>query len=140
MPQHWQVDRGLDEVWRTLRTRGYRIGVASNFDGRLETICSALSPLSTADRIFHSARLGTRKPGLRFFRAIEEALGQPAAALTLVGDDLEVDYRAARAAGWNAFWLNRGSTVLSNTGPLSDLRQLVGCLSAIHQTVGRSNR
>ncbi len=136
-PAHWRLDPAVPDVWRQLRTRGYRIGIASNFDSRLETICRGLPPLDSADRLFHSALLQTRKPGTRFFRAIEATLGVSNRSAVLVGDDWENDYQAATAAGWTAFWLNRRAVPKAMPAPaasvLTDLRQLPDRLAASAQ-------
>lgn len=125
-PGHWRLDPAIDSVWRSLRERGLRIAMASNFDARLETICRGCPPLDSADRIFHSANLGTRKPGMLFFRRIERALGIEASDAVLVGDDWDNDYHAALSAGWRAFWLHRSERqVPHGVQALSDLRELL---------------
>jgi len=105
-PAHWQLAAGIEPLWRQLRELGYGVALASNFDERLEVICRGLPPLDSADHVFHSAALGTRKPGPAFFRRIEAILQCGPDACVLVGDDWEADYRGAEAAGWTSYWLN----------------------------------
>lgn len=130
---HWRLDPAVPMVWSQLRAMGYQIAIASNFDSRLESICSRLAPLDSADRVFHSALLETRKPGLRFFRAIEHRLGISGEQATLVGDDWENDHQAARAAGWKAFWLTRQPATTRSASVLADLRDLPQYLQAVGQ-------
>jgi putative hydrolase of the HAD superfamily len=110
-PQHWQVFPDVAPLWQRLQDRGFRLAIASNFDERLERLARELSPLSAADFIFYSARLGTRKPGVRFFASIQRQLAIPPESLLMVGDDWQADYLGARQAGWQAVWLDRSASV-----------------------------
>jgi putative hydrolase of the HAD superfamily len=103
----WHIDPQVAPLWQQLRQSGLRIGLASNFDERLNEIAGRLHPLAEADAIFHSAQLGARKPGRGFFQAIQQRLALPAAALMMVGDDWSADYHGAVQAGWQAVWLDR---------------------------------
>ena len=102
MPTSWQLDPDLLPIWSSLQHQGLLVGIASNFDERLVSVCRDLPPLNQADAIFHSAQLGFRKPSIQFFRAIELALQLDPTELLLVGDDLQADYQGARQAGWHA--------------------------------------
>ncbi|HEX4130331.1 MAG TPA: HAD-IA family hydrolase [Pirellulales bacterium] len=104
----WRVVPGAVEGWQALAARGLLVGVASNFDRRLEALWAGLSPLVSTPHVFASSRLGWRKPSVEFFRAIEQLLALPAERIMLVGDDLVNDYRAARAAGWRAVLVGNG--------------------------------
>ncbi len=106
-PQNWRTYDEVPSVWQEVIDNGFQVGVASNFDKRLLTICRALSPLSNCHNVFWSAQLGARKPDERFFRAIEAHLELPPSQLLLVGDDLDNDYMGARSAGWHALLLVR---------------------------------
>jgi putative hydrolase of the HAD superfamily len=101
-PANWRLCTGAAECWRRLSAQGLTLGIASNFDARLEAICRELAPLDDCRRVFVSSRLGVRKPSPAFFSAIAERLAIPPARLLLVGDDLVNDYQAARAAGWQS--------------------------------------
>lgn len=109
-PEHWRLDEDAPKLLEGLRARGFALGVASNFDRRLESICRGLPPLADGLRLFVSSRLGWKKPSPQFFAAVERELGLAPEEILLVGDDLENDYRAARAAGWRAVLLDRGGT------------------------------
>ncbi|MCA9172531.1 MAG: HAD-IA family hydrolase [Planctomycetales bacterium] len=102
LPSSWQLDEDLVEVWQQLKQAGYCVGIASNFDERLETVCAGLTPLEQANRIFYSAQLGHRKPSPRFFAAIERELDLQPHELLLIGNDAAADYDGARRAGWHA--------------------------------------
>jgi putative hydrolase of the HAD superfamily len=106
-PRHWSLFPDVGPCWRNLEARGLVLGIASNFDTRLVVICQGLPPLDACRHVFVSSRLGFRKPGQGFFRAIETALALSPGEIVLVGDDLENDYLAAREAGWQPVFLNR---------------------------------
>ena len=129
---HWQLHGDVAPIWRWLQEQGYSLGIASNFDRRLHTICSGLQPLSDCRWVFASAEVGYRKPSADFFRRIEGRLQASADDIMLVGDDLEADWRAASAAGWNAVYLDRQRT--SNLPhaihDLSELQKLLATTDA----------
>jgi len=109
--KHWRLMAGAADTWRQLDARradGRRlvVGIASNFDSRLEAVCSGLPPLAGCP-LFISSRLGHRKPARAFFRAVEVRLGLKPNELLLVGDDLANDYQGALAAGWQAILVDR---------------------------------
>jgi putative hydrolase of the HAD superfamily len=110
-PKHWRLMAGAAEAWRRLDApqdgaRRLVLGIASNFDSRLEAVCSGLPPLAGCP-LFISSRLGHRKPAAAFFRAVEARLGLKPYELLLVGDDLANDYQGALAAGWRAILVDR---------------------------------
>jgi putative hydrolase of the HAD superfamily len=110
-PENWRVAPDGPLVWQELSRRGLTLGIASNFDRRLEPLCQAIEPLPQCRHVFTSSELGWRKPSPEFFAAIEDRLGLKGSELLLVGDDLENDYLAARACGWQAILIDpRGKT------------------------------
>lgn len=58
-----------------------------------------------------SSTLGVAKPEPAAFRAALDRLGTPSAEAVYVGDRLDVDARAATAAGLTGIWLNRSRDV-----------------------------
>lgn len=103
---HWRLCAGAADCWRELSSRGLTLGIASNFDARLETICQGLAPLDQCGRLFISSRLGVRKPSPEFFAAIARRLDLPPERILLAGDDLDNDYLAAHAAGWQSILID----------------------------------
>ena len=106
-PEHWRLDDDAPTLLGALQDQGCILGVASNFDARLTTICRALVPQFDPDRVFASSLVGWKKPSPRFFEAVAARLDATPEQLMLVGDDLENDYRAASAAGWQAVLVDR---------------------------------
>lgn len=103
----WRLFADVRPAWSRLRETGCRLGIASNFDDRLERVCRALPPLSEADAVLHSAGLGYAKPDARFYRQAALSLDLPPAEILFVGDNRQLDYAAPRKAGFPAVWLRR---------------------------------
>lgn len=119
--RHW---RPFDDVGITLgqlRGRGFHLGIASNFDGRLKSIVSGQSALAACDAVFVSSEVGYSKPDPRFFRTVQRQLGLGPEQIALVGDDAVCDVQAAIAAGWSAIHLDRNS---GKEGAISSLAEL----------------
>lgn len=123
-PSSWRMYDDVADSWRGLVELGLVVGVASNFDDRLQRISQGMELLANCRHLYWSADVGFSKPNLHFYRAIEADLRLPANQLLMVGDDLVNDYRGAREAGWHAILLDRdGST--ANSNPIYTLRQLL---------------
>jgi putative hydrolase of the HAD superfamily len=56
--------------------------------------------------IFTPRQLGSRKPELTFFRALEGVLGTSPDQIVMVGDDYLSDAFGPHRAGWHAIWYN----------------------------------
>jgi putative hydrolase of the HAD superfamily len=124
-PRSWAVYRDVADAWSRLTSAGLSLGVASNFDDRLDRVCDGLPPLCNCRWRFVSSQLGCRKPNPAFFAAIEQALHLKPHQLLLVGDDLMNDYHAARSAGWHAVLLVRdGSPLHSGIPQIATLAEL----------------
>ena len=103
----WRVVRpDTPRVLAALTSRGYRLGVVSNADGR---VAGALARDGLAERfaaIVDSHVVGVEKPDPRIFELALEACGAPAAEALYVGDIYEIDMRGARAAGLECLLLD----------------------------------
>ncbi len=104
-PESWCLDAGALDLWRWLTERGIHVGIASNFDERLVSICEYYQ-IPSQERVFVSSVVGYRKPSARFFETIQASLGCAAAEILLVGDSMANDVLAAKAAGWQAVLLD----------------------------------
>ena len=121
----WRLFDDVSVCWIRLEALGFEIGIASNFDSRLTTICAGLKPLDQCQRVFISSRVGFRKPAESFFRAVETQL-DASAEITLVGDDPRNDLQGAHAAGWHGVLLSRDKSkhTTASIKSLVDLPQL----------------
>jgi putative hydrolase of the HAD superfamily len=127
-PANWRVFPDVGPVWREIERRGLALGLASNFDARLSSVCRGHEPLAGCRHVFVSSVLQVRKPHRAFFAAIEASLRLPPEQILLVGDNLETDYRAARAAGWQSLLVTRGSPHATNVVSITDLAPLPALL------------
>jgi putative hydrolase of the HAD superfamily len=105
--KNWAVIEAARQEIDAARDAGLIVGVASNFDARLHRLLDAMPQLGITGNVFVSSELGHRKPGREFFRAIENELGLAPEELLLIGDDVDNDDKAARAAGWQSLLVSR---------------------------------
>ena len=106
----WRVYDDVKDCFERLLRRGFQLGIASNFDSRLEGIVQRDSILSQVQHVFHSAQLGWNKPARGFCDGITERLAVPAEQIVLIGDRLDNDIQPALEAGWQGIWIDRTST------------------------------
>ncbi len=127
-PSHWRLYDDVLPVWEVIRRRNIVVGIASNFDSRLEVICRGVYPLNEVDHVFCSSIVGFSKPHPEFFAHVSRKLGLEPNQLLMVGDSLENDIEGAHAAGWQALWIQRGVTAVdaSVITRLTDLPALIG--------------
>jgi putative hydrolase of the HAD superfamily len=101
-PSAWRTDPEAAAVLAELRGRGYRLGIASNFDGRLRRVAEGLPGLAPVEYLVISSEVGWRKPAPAFFLQMCAECGLPPAEVLLVGDDPVNDHGGARACGLHA--------------------------------------
>jgi putative hydrolase of the HAD superfamily len=103
----WRAYPEVLGVLESLRARGMRLAVVSNFDSRLELILRDLGIEPLVDAVIHSTACGAAKPDARIFlRALHALHATPETALH-VGDSLDADYHGASSAGMTAVHLCR---------------------------------
>lgn len=88
----------LDE----LRRRGYRLGVISNADGKVDALLETVGLRPHFELVIDSGAVGIDKPDPRIFRMALERLGVEPHEAVYVGDIYEIDVQGARAAGMRA--------------------------------------
>jgi putative hydrolase of the HAD superfamily len=103
----WRAYPESHAVLESLRRRGMRIAVVSNFDSRLPPILRDLGLAPLVDITIHSTGCGAAKPSPLIFRHALEQLGTTPESTLHVGDSLEADYNGAGAAGLKSIHLNR---------------------------------
>lgn len=106
-PEVWRCYDDVESVLSTLRKRGLRIGIVSNWDTRLKSIADGLGLTSLVDFLVISAEAGVRKPDPRIFRMALEKAGVRAEEAVHVGDLLEEDAEGARRAGIRPILIDR---------------------------------
>ncbi len=128
-PKSWRAFADAVDAIQRLVEQGRTIGVASNFDARLQPVIAALFPAIPIDRIFASSQLGHRKPSREFFAACAAKLPQ-SQSFALIGDDVDNDYHGARNAGWTSIFLDRDKRHAELTPRLTDLADPGGLAAA----------
>ena len=107
-PDPWRVPDDVRPSLRALRRQGHPLAVLSNWDGRLPGLLDGLGLGGYFARILVSADLPAAKPSSEIFRAAADVLGDLAPwPPVMVGDRIDHDIEPARAAGWDAVWLDR---------------------------------
>jgi putative hydrolase of the HAD superfamily len=101
-PANWRCDPAADKVIGELGRRGYRIGIASNFDRRLRQVLSGFRQLAALQPVVISSEVGWRKPAAAFFQALARAAALAPREVLYVGDDFVNDFDGARSAGCQA--------------------------------------
>ena len=125
-PQAWRCDPAAELVLSELARRGYRLGLASNYDSRLRAVAAGLPPLRFMEHLVISSEVGWRKPGRDFFAAVCRTVELPAAAILFVGDDRGNDYDGAVSHGLAALLLDpAGKHTALGDRRLTDLRELI---------------
>lgn len=106
-PSVWRFYDDVETILRDLRARGLKIGVVSNWDTRLKTICDGLGLTPLVDFIVISAEVGVRKPDPGIFRVALDRAGVLPEEAIHVGDLPEEDAEGARRAGVRPVLIDR---------------------------------
>jgi putative hydrolase of the HAD superfamily len=106
-PEAWQDFPEVEEVIRSVREKGVRVGMISNWDPRLRRVLGGFSWAGLLDPILISEECGVEKPHVTLFRRAEEEAGLKAEECALVGDDPLSDRAGAEGAGWRCALVER---------------------------------
>src|SRR5262249_45574370 len=120
-PGAWRVDPEAGTALAGLAARGYTLGGASNFDGRLRALVAGLPEVAPVQHVGVSSEAGWRKPAPGFFEALCREVGLPPGQVLLVGDDVANDLEGARAAGLRALLLDGRGAAADTLARLGDL-------------------
>jgi putative hydrolase of the HAD superfamily len=101
-----QVRERTEETLEELARRGYRLGVISNADGRVEALLGGIGLLRHFEFVIDSGSVGVEKPDPRIFRMALERMGIAPHDAVYVGDVYEIDVAGARGAGMRAILLD----------------------------------
>lgn len=114
----WRIFEDVVPALETLATRGFKLGVISNWDERLRELLRSLKLDRHFEAFAISCEVGSCKPSAAIFDHLAATLGVPAKAILHVGDSLELDVAGAKAAGFQALRIDR------TAGQLDELRSL----------------
>ncbi len=100
------LPEGTAEGLEALAAAGYRLGVVSNSDGRVEEALVAAGIRDHFELVIDSQLVGVEKPDPRIFELALERLGLGPAQALYVGDIYEVDVVGARRASLDVILLD----------------------------------
>lgn len=104
----WTVPiAGAVDTVRALKRAGYRIGVVSNAEGRVEQDLMRAGFEGLFDTVIDSHVVGVAKPDPEIFRLALAQLSAPSETAVFLGDVPSVDVVGARAAGVSPILLDR---------------------------------
>jgi len=111
-------------------SRGYKLGIVSNFYGNVDALCREAGLAEFLDVILDSTRVGVSKPNPEIFRLAVDKLKVLPGETIFVGDSYERDMMPSRQLGMKTVWM-KGPNPRLPEGPvmvdrvISNLPQLV---------------
>lgn len=121
----WRLYEEVPDVLEYIRMNKLKMGIISNWDSRLPSLCHRLGIGSFFHAVVVSSLVGYEKPHPAIFHiALEQTQLQPQEAL-YIGDDPFLDYQAARKAGLNALHLDRNARYPEHPERITSLRDLL---------------
>lgn len=119
VPQPSRIEPGdvypdVREGLAAIRSAGFLVGIAGNQPASTEQAMAALGV--PFDLVASSQTFGATKPDPLFFGRLAAATGEAPARIAYVGDRLDNDVVAARAAGMHGILLRRGPWATIATG------------------------
>ena len=106
-PDSWQVYPGTREVLESLRKKGKRLAIISNWDSRLFKLCDELGLSNYFEFILASAVFGSSKPGAKIFEEALKRMNVAAHEALHIGDSFEDDIKGASAIGIHTVLIDR---------------------------------
>jgi putative hydrolase of the HAD superfamily len=120
-PGIWRARAGANATLKALSGAGLRLGVLSNFDGRLHAVLRTLELMHYFEHVIVSSEVGANKPSPLIFQAALARFGVPASRLLHVGDDPDLDEKGAAALGIKTFLVEGPEHDLSRIRDVLDL-------------------
>lgn len=124
-PERWRLYDAARQVLATLRQRGYRLAVLSNWDHRLRPLLDSIALSAAFDHLFISAELGVEKPHPAIFRCAEERFGLPPRSFLHVGDSRHHDVNGAANAGWQYLHIQHRHDAPPLPGTIGNLGEIL---------------
>jgi len=127
----WTLFPETVPVLETLKSKGYRLGIISNFDSRVYDVMERLGIYGYFDTFVISSEAGYAKPSHGIFLTALEKAGVDSGESIHVGDDLKNDFHGPRALGIRAILLDREGEYasLERMDRINDLTEIESCLN-----------
>jgi putative hydrolase of the HAD superfamily len=130
----WRCEDETGPLLSTLAGRGYRLGIASNYDRRLRSVVAGMPALAQVKHLIISAEVGWRKPAAEFFAAVSAALMLPPGEILFVGDDRTNDYEGGRSFGMQVILFDPQEKMIeTNVVRIKSLSELLVMLPSASQ-------
>jgi putative hydrolase of the HAD superfamily len=112
--QGWVLFPETYDVLKQLKGFGLKLGIISNFDGRIYSVLDSLEIRHFFDAVTISSETGFSKPDPEIFQSATRALGVPPSTILVVGDSPQDDVEGAVKAGLSAVLLDRRNRYAAN--------------------------
>jgi putative hydrolase of the HAD superfamily len=109
-PDAWQIFEDVLPTLKGLKARGIKLGIISNWDGRLRPLLQKLELAAFFEVTIVSCEIGACKPAGVLFTAACKGLNSKPDHTLHIGDSLAMDVMGARAAGLQAVHLRRSAS------------------------------
>ena len=120
-PASYRIYPDARPALESLRRRGVRLGIISNFAWELPDLVAGLGLAEWFDLILTSARVGYRKPRPEIFQYALDQAGTDPDRVLYVGDDPVCDRDGARAVGIPSLLIDRGRVASPRHGQIRSL-------------------
>ncbi|MDO8885901.1 HAD family hydrolase [Candidatus Oleimmundimicrobium sp.] len=107
--KRWKLYPDVITTFEKLKSKGIKLGIISNWDGRLPELCLELGLSKYMEFIISSALVGRVKPQPEIFKLGLEKVGIEPANVVHVGDHYYADILGARNAGITPVLISRES-------------------------------
>ncbi len=124
-PKLWRVFDDVVPTLGELKRQGFRLGVISNFDSRLDDVLRGCELAKFFDSVHISTRVGAAKPAPMIFNAALAHHRIEASQAWHVGDSAREDFEGAQTAGLQAILLDRNNHHADNPACITSLKQLL---------------
>ncbi len=90
--RHWVLKSDVKDTFTTLKEKGFKVGIISNFDSKLLSIVDRLGISDLVDYLHISQDEGYEKPQLEFYQSFFERHGLKANESSYCGDSYILDF------------------------------------------------
>ena len=111
----------------TLRERGYRLAILSNWDRRLRGILDGLGISPFFEELIISSEIGFEKPDARIFETAQKRMGVSGGKILHVGDSPYHDLEGCRPMGWHCLLVEHGADAI-HEGRVRTLQEILKIL------------
>jgi len=106
-PEAWRIFDDVLPALQLLHSRGFKLGIISNWDERLRPLLHRLNLDRFFQTIVVSCEVGHCKPAAAIFKRAAKLFALPPGSILHIGDNLVLDIGGATSAGFHALLLER---------------------------------